>query len=359
MQTISENIFVSEMVGKDGKITMDWLNGRRRNNNSAYHIHDIHKPPEAAWAVWKQFIFKNFITGNREISPPMQLTTTNRPQRERSNGNDPQLLERRLELLSPQYQQILGEHNIDNQAELLLRESILQGSLICGSDASLQESNGYNKGTHAYSIQDYNSNRGNIQGRSFTPMSTNLTSLTAESYGVIAILIILRELCIDIEEQRIQNKTITILTDNKEVIQRCKNPPEVINASQTMAPDYDLWKLTQDLIQQIKVKLLFMWIKGHQDELKSGQKLYGLYLRPTQINIDMDREAGLQMKHHNLPLHSKYKRPLYPHMTIGFYSEEGMQIGHLKSYLLQTINGKKMKHLYSGRRTRLCWILRY
>ena len=100
--------FVSEMMGKDGKITIDWLNGRRRNNNSDYHIPDIQKPPEATWAVWKQFIFKNFITGNRKISPLMQLTTTNRPQRERSNGNDPQLLERRLELLSPQYQQILG-----------------------------------------------------------------------------------------------------------------------------------------------------------------------------------------------------------------------------------------------------------
>ena len=87
-----------------------------------------------------------------------------------------------------------------------------------------------------------------------------------------------------------------------------QNPPEIINASQTMAPDYDLWKLTQDLIQQIKVKLHFTWIKGHQ--VKSGQKLHGPYLRPTQINIDMDREAGLQMKQHNLPLHSNHKQPL-------------------------------------------------
>ena len=29
----------------------------------------LQKPPEAAWTTWKEFIFRNFITGNIEVDP--------------------------------------------------------------------------------------------------------------------------------------------------------------------------------------------------------------------------------------------------------------------------------------------------
>ena len=68
---------------------------------------------------------------------------------------------------------------------------------------------------------------------------------------------------------------IQIITDNKEVIKRCKIPPEGINANQTMVPEYDLWKLIWHLIPNIQATLLFEWQPGHQDELDTGEKIHG------------------------------------------------------------------------------------
>ena len=115
--------------------------------------------------------------------------------------------------------------------------------------------------------------------------------MTVETYGVIANLILLESLS-KINTKKKGSPRIKIITDNKEVIKGCNNPPEIINANQTMVLEYDLWRLIWDLIPKIKATLVFQWQPGHQDELKTGEKIHGPFKRPSQINIENDRAAG-------------------------------------------------------------------
>ena len=298
----------------------------------------IRKPTEAAWSTWKEFIFRNFITGNRAIAPaliPKEPTIT--PQ----SIIPMDTFEIQLAQLDVKYKQILGDikYNIMEQQRLV--DSIRNGQLICGCDASVIEEMGICKGTHAYSLQDHNHDYGRIYGTSFTPLSTNMCSLTAETYSTIAILIIINELCKTYQFHA--SNSIKIINDNKEVIRRCNERPEIINANQTLVAEYDLWQLTHDLIAQIPITLKFAWQKGHQDELPNGQKIAGPFRRHAQINIEMDRMAQQKMEKHRNPFSTTHRRPMYKHTVINFYSDQGIQIGNIKQYILQTTNGPKLK----------------
>ena len=121
-------------------------------------------------------------------------------------------------------------------------------------------------------------------------MSTTMSSLTVESYGVIANLILLKTLS-KINTNNTGKPRIQVITDNKEVMKRCNNPPEISNANQTMVPEYNLWELIWELIPDIQATLNFKWQPGHQDELKSDEKIHDPFKRSTQINIENDRVA--------------------------------------------------------------------
>ena len=183
---------------------------------------------------------------------------------------------------------------------------------------------------------------GTVGGSSYTPMSTNVRSLTTETYGTIAILVILKELCKNLNNH--ETIVITIINDNKEeVIKRCKETPAIINANQTMVAEYDIWQFAHELIDQIPLQLNFVWQKGHQDELTNGQKIEEPFRCPAQINIEMDREAGKKMETHQNPFSTTHGRPMYKHSIITFYSNQGIKIGDIKQYMLQTINGTKLQ----------------
>ena len=196
--------------------------------------------------------------------------------------------------LSPAYKQILGEVSFRKEQSHHLLKAFNNGTLICGSGGSLVEESQLKKGTHSYSIQPFDNDMGRIEGDSFTHLSTTMSSLTVESYGVITNLICLTALN-KVNQEKSGNPTIRLVTDNKEVIKRCKSPPEIINANQIMIPEYDLWTLIWELIPKIQAKLIFQWQPGHQDKLDSGEKVYGPYQRKAQINIENDRAAGKKM----------------------------------------------------------------
>ena len=329
--------FVGDMIGPDGKISMTWMNGTTIHKHRKYNLPSTQKPTNATWSIWKEFVFKNFITGNRVVSPILLPQTTTVP----SQTTPIHTLTQQLEQLDAKYKQIIGDIHFTQQELHFLIDSIKEGTMICGSDASVVESNGTSKGTHAYSLQDSQHDHGRIFGSSFTPMSTNMCSLTAESYGTIAILIILREVCCNLQT----NKTpvVTITNDNKEVMKRCQEKPEIINANQTMVAEYDLWQLMHELIEQIPMNLEFVWQKGHKDELPDGRKIEGPFRRPAQINIEMDREARKKMDTHQNPYSTTHRRPMYSQSIINFYTTQGIMIGDIKQYMLDTRNGPKLQ----------------
>ena len=66
--------YISKMMDKAGKVSMKWLNGNKINKKHKLNFPTFQKPPEAAWTTWKEFIFQNFITGNREVDSVLVLS---------------------------------------------------------------------------------------------------------------------------------------------------------------------------------------------------------------------------------------------------------------------------------------------
>ena len=49
--------FIGDMMRKQGKVTLKWLNGEKRNSKHHLKFPPIQKPSEPAWSLWKAFIF--------------------------------------------------------------------------------------------------------------------------------------------------------------------------------------------------------------------------------------------------------------------------------------------------------------
>ena len=253
-----------------------------------------------------------------------------------------------LSTLPDEQQQILGEISYKNEHFHHILQSFGNGNLICGSDRSFVCEDNIKKGTHAFSIQSINDNTGTIKGSAYTPLSTTMSSLTVETYGILANLLILKIISTIIKDDT-RKPIILLICDNKEVINRCQKEPETIKSNQTMVPEYDLWKMLWDIIPTINANLKFTWQPGHMDELETGEKIYGPFQRAVQINIENDRDAGSKMKHHTDPLQTSNRRPLYPHTKVGFYSKDGIFIGNVRQYLLNQINGKNLLRYLNGK----------
>ena len=55
----------------------------------------------------------------------------------------------------------------------------------------------------------------------------------------------------------------------------CREKDPAINISETLQPEYDIKMLIQQLEDLASRKIIYMWIKGHQDEIHNGTKIYG------------------------------------------------------------------------------------
>ena len=113
--------------------------------------------------------------------------------------------------------QILGDIFYNKEQFLLILQSFKNGTLICGSDGSLVCEDNIRKGTHAFSIQPFNDNTSTIKGSAFTPLSTTMSSLTVETYGMLANLLLLKIIS-SITQYDAHTPPILLICDNKEVI---------------------------------------------------------------------------------------------------------------------------------------------
>ena len=92
--------------------------------------------------------------------------------------------------LPPALRNVLGTIQFPNNDGSLLVQSLQQGMLLGSCDGSvISKYNPYQRG-HAYSLQDWNTDKNNIIGYSPTPMTNTMSSLTTELYGVLATALI-------------------------------------------------------------------------------------------------------------------------------------------------------------------------
>ena len=159
-------------------------------------------------------------------------------------------------------------------------------------------------------------------------------------YGIIATLIVIKLLEHNHWTDRKKRATIIIYTDNMETVKRSMELPNVVNITDTLIPEFDLWKLLWDIKSTIKQKVIIQWVKGHQDEDKNGNKIHGPFQRDTQLNIDMDVKAKQGVTLHMGKL---IERPVYNQTKLALYTEEGELINDLYTHLQKKENGKHLE----------------
>ena len=133
----------------------------------------------------------------------------------------------------------------------------------------------HRRGGYAYTLQKYDTDKQSINGYDQTSESNNTSSLTAERYDTISILLMIAMLGKVNQGDGDIRLAFEINTDNKEVINRATERPEPLNISETMVPEYDSWCLLMwDILDIIDWPITCVWIKGHQDRNEKNEHIH-------------------------------------------------------------------------------------
>ena len=340
-------IFISNLLSDDMlTIKREYLDGSMISNTQPFHFHPICKPTKLEWLEWKAFIFRNFLAGAYYITPQLQpisswtgntLKLNEVSMLECMNWNQP--LPTIIEMLPPVWKQILGNIQLPDDDGEYVYKSIQNGVAIAASDGSVVTIDNESYGGHSYSIQAWDTDKHRISGEAPTPHSTNVSSLTTELYGLLASTLLIYILGKKYDTDQNLNASTIITADNKQAIQMGNEWNTPLNISETNTHEYDLWTLLYQLKTAVPLTVSYKWIKGHQDQLKSGEKIYGPFTRPVQLNIQMDHLAKRAAKQSSsMPV----RRPVYSTTTMGLYTPHDVYIGDIHEYIQYAMTAKPL-----------------
>lgn len=69
-----------------------------------------------------------------------------------------------------------------------------------------------------------------------------------------------------------------------------------MNTSEYLVKEYDLEKVIWDIQHRILFEVAHKWVRGHQNQDKQGNTIYGPFQCEAQLNIEMDLKANLGNK---------------------------------------------------------------
>ena len=248
----------------------------------------------------------NYIENNGKLEKKNEIEILQMIEREEN-------LEKLLMKLPKDLGKVLQSIHFPGDNGERLFESLIDGNLVRACDGSLVNEHEGTRGGFSFSLQQVESDEGRIVGCALVPGSNDMTSLTTEMYGILATII-----CSFLVWKQHYHKypgiksfpSITVYSDNKEAIGKANEEKQRFNTSEFLKPEYDLEKLIWDFQNILPFKVKHQWIKGHQNETKTGEPIYGPFLRPVQLNIEMD---GLAKAGCSLP---PMARSIYSHTKI-------------------------------------------
>ena len=320
-------------------------------------IPDIRRPTDNQWRIWKNFLFRNFLSPGVNINPPLgtEYATVPPPTLPLSDTDkllsieaEGRTLREIIELIPKSLTVIAGEVIIPEDGGIKMCDAIVEGRCIGASDGSLIRGFQRVRGAHGYALRDEENSSIEIAGYGPSPASDDMSSLTTEHYGVIGLLILLHALCkkyMLCEEECFGR--INIYVDNKTVVDRCNKEQECINISDYSVPEQDLWKMTTELISKLPIKINVEWIKGHQDVDRYGNRIFGPFNRETQMNMLVDDLASLGMVMGETTL---IQRPNFSTSTLSIHNDKDVHISDLRKYMIEKMNGARMIQYYEDRR---------
>jgi len=191
------------------------------------------------------------------------------------------------DMLPPKYNQILGNISIPRDDGKAIMQDILLGTVLAGSDGSVKDS----RATCGYVIMPKTKHKW-VRGHGYVLGTPSLlTSLRAEHHGSMAVLLLLHMLS---KRWNIPHGTppVTILVDNKEVIDRMTSGLPGLSIKNHLVPDYDLWAEAIALVNTLPFPVHWKWVKAHQDTQKLDDLLvFGPLTANATINVLCDKLA--------------------------------------------------------------------
>ena len=332
---------IGEMTENGKDIIPGIMEGNYQKENSQVQFENVLKPPPQAWKEWRDFLFRNFVSGKKELYPQLCLPLERNNQSIQRNGvflDRYETLNETHKNMSQYLKDLLGLIEWPDDDGALLASAIKENEVIGASDGALD--NQRTHGGYGFCLALLNTDDGMLQGGNKVPKTNNMSLLTSEMHRVISMALAVLLIATQFKIQNMKERIIILTTDNKEVVERINEECIPTNVSETWSKEYDLWKLLWEIKVLLPISIQGKWIKGHQDELDNGQKIHGPFDRATELNIKADKIAT-KMK--NNTAIQEYTRNTSKHTGIGIY-QDGKLITNLETYFYETINGKKRKY---------------
>jgi hypothetical protein len=281
----------------------DIINGNKINMNAHLDFPAQSQPSPADFSLWKDSVHRslcnyryNEATGQTVVkSQLLPIIYTCDYMELQSDYRDILAtismhvsLASKFDNLPQRFKDIIGDINLPSGDGEQLISSIKSGTAALASDGSYMDDQ--KKGTHAYTLVSCDYDTGNISGAATSPDSDCMSSSPKEQYGAIATLVVLIVLLYHHHEDGYAWPTVKLYIDNSEVVDRGGHiNPKFRNVGQYLTHDYDLWMVMSNLQQNMRLKIEFEWVRGHQSIDMGNEQLMALLL-----NTEVDWLATLQ-----------------------------------------------------------------
>ena len=207
-------------------------------------------------------------------------------------------LEEAVRILPDYLREAIGTVHYPTDNGLSISNDMKKGRSCSWTDGTVKDK----IGAHSYTIRAANDNdECCINGAGGTPGDpTSMTSLRAEHYGVLVIVVFMDIITI-IHGHRTPHKH-KHYTDSKAVIDRMENS-DYMSDKQYDCTDYDIWKDTVKLTLKAKnLNLSLRHVKGHQRETMYNIKgEQGPLTRQATYNNWCNTKADSEREEHHLP----------------------------------------------------------
>jgi hypothetical protein len=290
---------ISDISSACGKYILNWaMDGSQRSTTTLVYPNQD-KPPPQAWRVWRECLLASYLKKREMQRPTLHIPLEFKEPEVREEWRNKVIkgmaLEEAVELLPAFLVEALGKIRLPCDNGRQLSRDMQQSKTVSWTDGSVKDK----IGAHAYTIRVENdkdeyclSGTGSIPGD-----DSSLTSLRAEHYGVLAVIVLVEILTI-IHGQR-DTSTHRHYTDSKAVLTRLQEWTYMTD-SQYDCTDYDVWKATEYEIAKLKkVEVEIYHIKAHQrEDLHNKKKMQGPLTRYATYNDWCDKEAEKERMNH-------------------------------------------------------------
>ena len=170
-----------------------------------------------------------------------------------------QTLHQRINELPPRLKQIVQYMNIPIDGGHQIYQDMISKTLLCASDGSLKD----NIASYSYRILEPKSSQGIQGGGICYGQRDKLSSLRAELFGALALIILLNTI-IQTFDQRSDNLEYWVYIDNSEVIRRINNT-KPLRLTDYYAPEYELSEEINSQLQMTNAKGHWLWVESHTE----------------------------------------------------------------------------------------------